>query len=46
MKNNLVEVLRNEIIEQIGEYEGTYTCDLMNEMYNNDYYIIGTYQAK
>lgn len=40
IKGEILESLKNE------EYEGTYICDLACEMYNNDYYIIGTYQAK
>ena len=30
----------------IMDYEDVYGCDLAYEMYNNDYYIIGTYKAK
>jgi len=36
----------NDIIERLeGGYDGYY-CDLHNEVFNTDYYIIGTYQAK
>ena len=36
----------NDIIECLeGGYDGYY-CDLHNEVFNTDYYIIGTYQAK
>ena len=38
--------IAKEIISIIGDYEGVYGCDLSNLMYNEDYYIIGTYQAK
>lgn len=35
-----------DIIETLeGGYNGYY-CDLHNEVFNTDYYIIGTYQAK
>jgi hypothetical protein len=33
------------IIEALDGYNGYY-CDLHNEVFNTDYYIIGTYQAK
>ena len=33
------------IIETLENYSGYY-CDLHNEVFNTDYYIIGTYQAK
>ena len=40
------EQAREEIIEALqGGYSGYY-CDLHNEVFNTDYYIIGTYQAK
>lgn len=34
-----------EIIEMLDGYNGYY-CDLHNEVFNTNYYIIGTYQAK
>lgn len=41
---------KEEIIEDILEYlkntNGFYGCDLHNEVFNTDYYIIGTYKAK
>lgn len=40
------ELIKDEIKDMIHDYEGTYICDLAHEMYNKDYYIIGTYQAK
>lgn len=44
------EVMREEakaaIIEALeNDYDGYY-CDLHNEVFNTDYYIIGTYEAK
>lgn len=44
------ESMREEAIEAIIEaledgYSGYY-CDLHNEVFNTDYYIIGTYEAK
>ena len=40
------EEARERIIECLkGGYTGYY-CDLHNEVFNTDYYIIGTYQAK
>ena len=37
-----------EMIEYIENYgiQGMYLCDITNNLYNNDYYIIGTYNAK
>ena len=34
-----------DIIERLEDYNGYY-CDLHNYVFNTDYYIIGTYQAK
>lgn len=34
-----------DIIETLKYFDGYY-CDLHNEVFNTDYYIIGTYQAK
>lgn len=47
---NKHEVMKQEAIEAIVEaledgYSGYY-CDLHNEVFNTDYYIIGTYEAK
>ena len=40
------EEAREAIIETLkGGYNGYY-CDLHNEVFNTDYYIIGTYKAK
>lgn len=40
------ELIKGEIKDNIMDYEGVYACDLAYEMYNTDYYIIGTYKAK
>lgn len=50
MNNNKYYEMRSEAIEAIIEaledgYDGYY-CDLHNEVFNTDYYIIGTYEAK
>lgn len=50
MYNKKHEAMKVEAIEAIIEalengYEGYY-CDLHNEVFNTDYYIIGTYEAK
>lgn len=50
MYNEKHEAMKQEAIEAIIEtlengYNGYY-CDLHNEVFNTDYYIIGTYQAK
>ena len=50
MYNKKHEQMKWEAIEAIIEtlengYNGYY-CDLHNEVFNTDYYIIGTYQAK
>lgn len=34
-----------DIIEHLEDYDGYY-CDLHNEVFNTDYYIIGTHNAK
>ena len=50
MYNDKHEEMKQEAIEAIIEaledgYSGYY-CDLHNEVFNTDYYIIGTYEAK
>lgn len=40
------ELIKGEIKDVIMDYEDVYGCDLAYQMYNNDYYIIGTYKAK
>ena len=39
-------LIKDEIKDMIMDYEDVYGCDLAYEMYNNNYYIIGTYEAK
>ena len=40
--------IANEMINYIENYgiQDIYLCDMANELYNTDYYIIGIYQAK
>ena len=50
MYNEKYEAMKKEAIEDIIErledgYDGYY-CDLHNEVFNTDWYIIGTYEAK
>lgn len=40
------EQAREEIIEALENGFNGYYCDLHNEVFNTDYYIIGTYEAK
>ena len=40
------EEARKRIIEYLKDGYTGYYCDLHNEVFNTDYYIIGTYQAK
>jgi len=40
------EEARASIIEALKDGYTGYYCDLHNEVFNTDYYIIGTYQAK
>ncbi len=40
------EEARERIIECLKDGYTGYYCDLHNEVFNTDYYIIGTYQAK
>lgn len=40
------EQARGAIIETLEDGYAGYYCDLHNEVFNTDYYIIGTYQAK
>lgn len=50
MMNNKHEEMRQEaitaIIEALEDGYSGYYCDLHNEVFNTDYYIIGTYKAK
>ena len=40
------EQAKEEIIEALTDGYSGYYCDLHNEVFNTNYYIIGTYQAK
>ena len=40
------EQAREAIIETLQDGYSGYYCDLHNEVFNTDYYIIGTYKAK
>jgi hypothetical protein len=40
------EEAREAIIEALEDGYSGYYCDLHNEVFNTDYYIIGTYQAR
>ena len=40
------EQVREEIVEALRDGYTGYYCDLHDEVFNTDYYIIGTYQAK
>lgn len=40
------EQAREEIIEALTDGYSGYYCDLHSEVFNTDYYIIGTHQAK
>lgn len=40
------EEARADIIEALKDGYTGYYCDLHNEVFNTDYYIIGTYEAK
>lgn len=48
--NNREQQMREEakeaIIERLKDGYNGYYCDLHNEVFNTDYYIIGTYEAK
>ena len=50
MKNFKEQKMREEareaIIEVLRDGYSGYYCDLHNEVFNSDYYIIGTYEAK
>ena len=44
--NDYREEITQYIINNISDYEGTDGEELHNNMFNTDYYIIGTYKAK
>lgn len=43
---NYKEEIKNYIIDNMGDYEGTQAEDLHSNLFNNDYYIIGRFQAE
>jgi len=45
-KQEMREEARNAIIEALKDGYNGYYCDLHNEVFNMDYYIIGTHEAK
>jgi len=44
--NKLYKEIAQDIIDRIDDYEGTRDDEIHNNLYNTDYYIIGTYEAK
>ena len=47
LSNEAVNEIRQHAIDYIKDYEPTCCgCDLHNEIFNSDYYIIGRYQAE
>ena len=47
LSNEAVNEIRQHAIDYIKDYEpACYGCDLHNEIFNSDYYIIGRYQAE
>ena len=44
--NEMKEQAVADIIETLENGYSGYYCDLHNEVFNTDYYVIGTYQAK
>lgn len=45
-ENEMREQAKQDIIERLQDGFSGYYADLHNEVFNTDYYIIGTYQAK
>jgi hypothetical protein len=45
-KESMREEAKRDIIEALQDGYSSYYCDLHNEVFNTDYYIIGTYEAK
>ena len=45
-KQEMREEARKAIIEALKDGYNGYYCDLHNEVFNTDYYIIGTHEAK
>lgn len=48
MKEQVKKELKEYVIDRLEELKNSeiYGCDLHNELFNTDYYIIGTYKAK
>jgi len=48
VKEERRQEIKEYIIDKMEEYKDSevYACDLHNELFNTDYYIIGTYKAK
>lgn len=44
--STLTKKVAKEILQRLDELEGVYTCDAMHELFNHDYYITGTKEAK
>lgn len=44
--NEMFDEAINDIMETLENGYSGYYCDLHNEVFNTDYYIIGTYEAK
>jgi len=40
------EEIKQHVIDRVSDYTGTEAEELHNNLFNTDYYIIGTYQAK
>ena len=45
-KESMREEAKRDIIEALQDGYSSYYCDLHNEVFNTDYYIVGTYEAK
>jgi hypothetical protein len=46
MKNQIKQIGQHGVNNLVNVQVGTYASDLHNELFNMDYFIIGTYQAK
>ena len=45
-RNEMIEEAKEKIIETLEDGFSSYYCDLHDEVFNTDYYIIGTYRAE
>ena len=45
MTKKMIRDLREQVLETLEWYDG-YGCDLHNECFNMDYFIVGSYEAK